>query len=91
MALIQCPECKKEVSDEVSACPFCGKPRSQAKIIVTIEQTSKKWKVLTLISILTIVASVFVISEIGPTGLLLTFFGILLHIISRIGAWWNNG
>lgn len=91
MALIQCPECKREVSDEVSSCPFCGKPRSQAKIVVTIEQTSKKWKALTLISILTIVASIFVISEIGPIGLLLTFLGLILSFISRLGTWWTNG
>lgn len=24
MALINCPECKKEISDSVSACPHCG-------------------------------------------------------------------
>ena len=26
MALIQCPECDKEISDKVKACPFCGFP-----------------------------------------------------------------
>ena len=26
MALIQCPECNKEISDKVKACPFCGFP-----------------------------------------------------------------
>ncbi len=26
MALISCPECGKEVSDKVKACPFCGYP-----------------------------------------------------------------
>lgn len=24
MALVACPECKKEISDTVKACPFCG-------------------------------------------------------------------
>ena len=91
MALIQCPECKKEVSDEVSACPFCGKPRSQTKSIITIERTSKKWKALSLVSMLLIIASIFLISKIGPTGLTLTFWGTLLYFISRLGAWWNNG
>lgn len=28
MALIQCPECSKEVSDKAVACPFCGCPIS---------------------------------------------------------------
>ena len=26
MALIQCPECKGEVSDQASSCPHCGYP-----------------------------------------------------------------
>ena len=26
MALIHCPECNKEISDKVKACPFCGYP-----------------------------------------------------------------
>ena len=25
MALKQCPECKKEISDEANTCPHCGK------------------------------------------------------------------
>jgi len=29
MALIHCPECDKEISDKVKACPFCGFPFSQ--------------------------------------------------------------
>jgi len=26
MALIKCPECKKDVSDQASSCVFCGRP-----------------------------------------------------------------
>ena len=26
MALIKCPECGKEISNEAKACPHCGKP-----------------------------------------------------------------
>ena len=26
MALIECPECKKEISDKATACPHCGNP-----------------------------------------------------------------
>lgn len=29
MSLIHCPECNKEISDKVKACPFCGFPFSQ--------------------------------------------------------------
>lgn len=26
MALIQCPECKKQISDRATSCPNCGNP-----------------------------------------------------------------
>ena len=26
MALINCPECKKEISDKAASCPNCGNP-----------------------------------------------------------------
>lgn len=29
MALIKCPECKKEISDKASSCPICGFPLSE--------------------------------------------------------------
>lgn len=35
MALIQCPECKKEISTEASACPHCGYkvPKKQSLLV----------------------------------------------------------
>ena len=41
MALINCPECKKEVSDSASSCPFCG--YSVAKHVK--KEKSKKLKI----------------------------------------------
>ena len=35
MALINCPECKKEVSDQSSSCPHCGYPISRSKMAAT--------------------------------------------------------
>jgi hypothetical protein len=29
MALIQCPECKREISNKAAACPHCGCPQSE--------------------------------------------------------------
>ena len=31
MALIKCPECKKEVSDKAEVCPHCGYPLRKRK------------------------------------------------------------
>ena len=28
MALINCPECGKQISDKAEACPYCGLPSS---------------------------------------------------------------
>jgi len=42
MALINCPDCKKQISDAAPACPHCGRPGRQA---VTVEQTGKGLKV----------------------------------------------
>jgi predicted amidophosphoribosyltransferase len=32
MPLIQCPDCKKEISDQAPVCPNCGRPFSQPRI-----------------------------------------------------------
>ena len=49
MSLINCPECKKEISDKAEACPQCGCPiKSDSRKInaqlKTIQLTSKKLK-----------------------------------------------
>ena len=38
MALIECNECKKEISDKAESCPHCGAPIKIAKT-----QLPKKW------------------------------------------------
>ncbi len=40
MALINCPDCGKEVSDIAPACPNCGRAIKAR----TIEKTAKKYK-----------------------------------------------
>lgn len=44
MSLVACSECKKEISDSVKACPFCGYKRS-----------GKFWKVISLVTLIFIV------------------------------------
>jgi len=43
MALINCPECKKQVSDSAKACPNCAFDVANYLLRKKIEQ-SKKWK-----------------------------------------------
>lgn len=45
MALINCPECGKEISDKVKACPHCGYPLVEnSEENNTIEFTEQKPK-----------------------------------------------
>lgn len=48
MALIKCPECKREVSDRAMSCPSCAYPLEQA---VTTESRGKQWKGFKLASV----------------------------------------
>jgi zinc-ribbon domain len=34
MALVTCPDCGKEISDQAPACPSCGRPREPAGVPV---------------------------------------------------------
>ena len=51
MALIECPECQKQVSSEADNCPHCGNPMSSHKIkcptckSANVEKISTKSKV----------------------------------------------
>ena len=61
MALIECPDCSKKVSDSAPACPNCGRPIASAReaqaagvALTTIQETSKKLKAHQLISVLLI-------------------------------------
>ncbi len=51
MTLINCPECKKEISDEAIKCPGCGK----TVVEVLYELSERKFRVRMLIVILFLV------------------------------------
>lgn len=98
MALIKCSECGKEISDKAEACPACGNPLQAQKIQkpVVIEQTSKNWKAIQLVSGILIVVGLFYLmighSEVTLRGIgtILLLLGIAGSIIGKMGAWWNN-
>ena len=61
MSLIECSECKKQVSDRASSCPNCGAPVQQSEEayaagtkLNTIQETSKKFKIQSIFSTLLI-------------------------------------
>ena len=42
MSLINCPECKNEISDQATACPNCGCPVNTSTNTTTTKNTTKK-------------------------------------------------
>ena len=51
MALINCPECKKEVSDKAISCPYCGFPISpvlENEKDVIVQQNGKSYEMIRL-------------------------------------------
>lgn len=76
MAMINCPECSKEVSDRASACPNCGCPinvtESESQATQKVELTSVKFgNKKTRKKIIIGIASIIVLSAIA-VGIILT-------------------
>lgn len=54
MALINCPECNKEISDKVKACPHCGFPMDESIQKVEVVKSKQIYFILGFILILAI-------------------------------------
>ena len=94
MALIKCPTCGHDVSEQAVACPNCGQPTTTSfdQSVQTIQLTEKKWKILHISAFLLFIVGLFFISnKTFEFGLLFLFFGFVLSIIAKFGAWWSNG
>lgn len=101
MALINCPECAKSVSDKAANCPDCGFPIYQAASsggniasidpATTIEQTSKKWKKIKIIAGLLILIGIIVSSSDSPAiGAWILFAGLCSAVYAGFGSWWHH-
>ena len=103
MALISCPECNKDVSSSAPSCPNCGvgiaslrETKAAGASLTTVQETSKKLKLHTLISVLEIVIGVvwlIATPEGGePSGLAIFFVagGLLWYFVTRFRIWWHH-
>jgi uncharacterized membrane protein YvbJ len=106
MSLIKCPECEKEISSKAPACPNCGAPiaadhesiGSGVQHLQTIQETSKKFKVHTLIAVFLIVIGclfAFIGPDLGRDGLtsagvLMASIGFVWYLINRFRIWWHH-
>ena len=100
MALINCPDCRKPVSDAAPACLDCGRPIAGPKHeIQTIEATGKLWKVIELLGALLVLAGAAISIRMGMNGSLnalpitlwMVGMGFLIMFVGAIGAWWFHG
>jgi uncharacterized membrane protein YvbJ len=105
MPLINCSECNHEVSSKAESCPKCGAPISTARetqaagaAIKTVQETSKKFKLQSLISVvLIIIGFVWMLnlsqnsaSEPSPIPGILIFVGFFWYIVNRFRIWWHH-
>lgn len=95
MALMQCPECEKSVSDKAPACIHCGAPLrpagNAATSVVTTQQTAKKYKGAQLVGLLLICGGV--VSCVGKEPLTSTGLwtvGVIVWLGARAAAWWRH-
>lgn len=100
MALINCPDCKTEVSSLAAACPKCARPiaapatspESPQQKTQTIEATAKDWKAIQLLGALILCFSfgAFAVHDTAK-GSVLLFSGIVVLVVGMVGAWWHHG
>lgn len=100
MALIPCPACSKEISEMAATCPSCGNPNTQIQEglrppVQTIEQTSKMYKGGQLLGgLLILIGAVAAFGGSRSAALfaaLAMTIGSIIYLVSKLGAWWNNG
>ncbi len=91
MALINCTECK-QISDRATSCPKCG-PIAKPEAI-TIQETSKKLKLQTLMSACLIIIGVIITVCINRNSYepavipsLIVLSGFFWFITNRIRIW----
>lgn len=69
MSLIKCPECDKEISDKVKACPHCGYPLQEevdkaqkveiSSVNITMKKENKKKILISVIAICCVIVCIF--------------------------------
>lgn len=110
MALINCPDCNNQVSTSAVACPQCGAPIAEYRqseaagvSLTTTQETSKKFKLHSLISLLSIflgfALSMILMGEPGEKtepsmmGLIpgiMIIGGIIWFIVTKFRIWWHH-
>jgi hypothetical protein len=105
MALIDCSECGKQISDKAASCIHCGNPRTVAAApeavaiesapVITTQETGKAHKVVQLIGgaivVLGVVSCVASETPNAIAGMLISGIGAVIFLAGRFSAWWAHG
>ncbi len=96
MALTNCPECGKQISERAAACPECACPLTPpplpANDVQTIEQTGKQFKAGLLVgaALVAVGQGACLMGE-GGTGMGITLVGFVVILASGVLGWWHHG
>ena len=106
MALINCPDCGKEISESAPACPGCGSPIADRKEAVgsgvqhltTVQETSKKFKVHTMLSVTLLIVGIVLLfgdvqepgSDPSPVPFAMVSIGLTWYLVNRFRIWWHH-
>jgi len=84
--LIECPECKKEVSDQAATCPNCG---FRIQKVQTIKKTRKGWKPMQLLGAVVIALGCgsYLSGKAPEASIIIVAIGAAIFIIGCIGTW----
>lgn len=105
MALIECPDCGHEVSDQAVACPHCGRPiRSVPEPTggpggngVSAGLAGKRWSKLTLLGAIMLVLGFAASSlpwaadNVVKMGSVFFVVGTIALLAGFVGGWWTQG
>jgi uncharacterized membrane protein YvbJ len=103
MALIDCPECGRSVSDSAASCPNCAYPISGSGHTQTIQETAKVYKgqivlsyVVMIVGFIILIPSCFAAMETGSSpatailGFVIFLVGLLWYFAVRFQIWWHH-
>lgn len=101
MALIDCADCNKKISDRAPSCPGCGCPVASPTSksdggYVTTQGTGKRYKGMQMIGavVLAVGFGALVSADDSDTliaaGALSVLIGLLMYGFGRALAWWHH-
>jgi hypothetical protein len=81
MALIQCSECNKEISDQAISCPGCGSPIALRRPAV---RAGKRWEAIGAIMVIGgMLTAIIADTPSSVIGGIIAFIGLGVFIVGR--------